>query len=444
MRVALMRKCILSFLACVLTLIISRPALSTTYNYPGTSGAPTDLNGWVGGVDNLLIGSNLQVALPFLHNPVNVLTGTYTGCTAGVGSGCVKGTGRTGTDGTWSSGTTFTSASGSFTSGDTGKSIWIVERNLDALGVTYTGTVIFVNPTTLTLSSTPSFSGAISNAYWVLGVDDGPNLLNAIGLGDVLIPAGTYVTATQVRLTTNYHNIQCQDGAILINPQHTNSPGNSIFAFLPSNYSSIIGCNLQGTNVPPNGSTSPGYDINTEFNFLVSIGNSSIGDLIQGNHFAYGWANSELILNSSTTTAVNQNVIINNFFEQCGHYGTAITEGNNNVFEYNRVVDCDTGSEANSGDPTNGSLNTGNIYRYNQFVCVNGDRGTSGQGCMYLSGGNASGVNYGGNQVLNNSLSGCGSVTCSGGSSGVHILQANAPGPAVYTNNQCGSGCSVH
>src|ERR1700687_91717 len=155
-----MKRFLLLFVACALALAQSGPALSTSYNFPGSNGAPTDLNGWMGGVTNFLLGTNLQVALLFLHNPVNVLTGTYTGCTAGVGSGCVKGTGRTGTDGTWSSGTTFTSASGSFTSGDTGKSIWIVERNLDALGVTYTGTVIFVNPTTLTLSSTPSFSGA--------------------------------------------------------------------------------------------------------------------------------------------------------------------------------------------------------------------------------------------------------------------------------------------
>jgi hypothetical protein len=433
-----MKRYLLLFL-CMLALAISPwRANSTTYNFAAGSGAPSDLSGWVGGVDNFLLGSNLQVALPFLHNPVNVLTGTYTGCTSGSGSGCVKGTGRTGTDGTWSSGTTFTSASGNFTSGDTGKSIWIVERNLDTLGVTYVGTVTFSNSTTLTLSSTPGFSGSMTNAYWVLGVDDGPAMLNATAAGDVLIPAGVYVIATQVKLTTNYHNIQCKEGAILINPQHTNSPGNSIFAFQTSSYSSIVGCNLQGTNVPVNGSTKPGYDINTENNFEVFIQAPSVSDMIIGNHFAYGWANSELIINGSSTTGSNNNIVVNNFFEQAGLYGWAITEGDNNICEYNRVVDANSGSEGNAGDPTNGSLNTGNITAYNQFLCVNGAGNSAGAGSMYVTGGNAAGVNYGGNQLPDNSISGCAS------GSGIWLWESNGAGQAVYTNNQCGTGCSVH
>src|ERR1700730_11341090 len=106
-----MKRFLLLFVACALALAQSGPALSTTYNFPGSNGAPTDLNGWIGGVTHLLLGTNLQVALVFFHNPVNVLTGTYTGCTAGSGSGCVKGNARTGTEGTWSSGNTFTAGS---------------------------------------------------------------------------------------------------------------------------------------------------------------------------------------------------------------------------------------------------------------------------------------------------------------------------------------------
>jgi hypothetical protein len=432
-----MRRRLFSFPVCALVLALSsRAGLTTTYNFAAGSGAPSDLNGWVGGVDNFLLGSNLQVALPFLHNPVNVLTGTYTGCTSGSGSGCVKGTGRTGTDGSWSSGTTFTSASGNFTSSDSGKSIWIVERNLDTLGVTYVGTVTFSNSTTLTLSSTPGFSGSMTNAYWVLGIDDGPAMLNATVAGYVLIPAGVYVIATQVKLTTNFHNIQCKSGATLINPQHTNSPGNSIFAFQTSSYSSLVGCNLQGTNVPVNGSTKPGYDINTENNFEVFVQSPSTGDMFIGNHFAYGWASSELIINGTSSTGANNHILVNNFFEQAGLYGWAITEGNNNIAEFNRVVDANSGSEGNSGDPTNGSLNTGNITAYNQFLCVNGAGATSGAGSMYVTGGAAAGINYGGNQVFNNVIAVC------SGLSGIWLYQDGSP--ATYTNNQCSTGCSVH
>jgi hypothetical protein len=439
-----MKRFLLLFVACALALAQSGPALSTSYNFPGSNGAPTDLNGWMGGVTNFLLGTNLQVALLFLHNPVNVLTGTYTGCTAGSGSGCVKGNARTGTDGTWSSGNTFTAASLNATSADTGKSIWITERNLDTIGTQFSGTVTFVNSTTLTLSATPSFSGSMTNAYWVLGVDDGTNLTNAIASGDIFIPAGTYLTQNSINITTNYHNIQCADNAILITPHH-GSGGSAVFSLTGASYNSIIGCNIQGSNVPIDGSTAPGYDINNEFDIPVYIKSGSNNNFFAGNHFAYSWGNSEFLLTCGTAcSGGNSNTIVNNWFEQGGHYCWSISEGNNNIFEYNKMVDCDSGSEGNPGDPTNGSLNTGNIFAYNKLLCVNGDRGTSGQGCMYLTGGNAAGVNYGGNQVFNNQLSGCGSLTCSGGSSGIRILEANAPGPAIYTNNQCGSGCSVH
>jgi hypothetical protein len=436
-----MKRFLLLFVACALALAQSGPALSTTYNFTGSNGAPTDLNGWIGGVTSFLLGTSLQVALPFLQNPVNVLTGTYSGCTAGSGSGCVKGNGRTGTDGIWSSGTTFTSASGNFTSGDTGHSIWIVERNLDTLGKTYTGTVTFSNSTTLTLSSAPSFSGSMTNAYWVLGVNDAPNMANAVAAGDVFIPSGNYVFGSGVTLTTNYHNIQCADGAVLIDPNHGSS-GSAILD-LRSSHNSFIGCTWEGTNVPPSGSAQTGYDIGIEFDNLVYIKNAATGNLFAGNTFLYTWGNSEVLFTGNTSSSGgNNNTFVNNTFDKCAHYAVSVSEGNNNVFMYNRVVDCDFGGEGNPGDSA--SVNTGNVYAYNKHLCVNGESATSGQGCMYLTGGNAAGVNYGGNQVFNNQLSGCGSLSCSGGSSGIHILEANAPGPAVYTNNQCGSGCSVH
>jgi hypothetical protein len=436
-----MRRYLVPLLVFALGLGLPNAALSTTYNFAAGTGAPSDLSGWVGGTDNLLIGSNLQLALPFLHNPVNVLTGTYSGCTAGSGSGCAKGTGRTGADGTWSSGTTFTSASGNFTSGDTGKFIRIVERNLDTLGVTYAGTVTFVSSTTLTLSSTPSFSGSMTNAYWVLGVDDGGALANAISSGDIFIPAGTYVIKTGIRVTSSYHNIQCADNAVLIDPAHGTAPQDTtLLQFIGSGYNSVVGCTFQGTNVPVNSSTPPGYDAVAEFNYLLLIGFSNAGgNLILGNHFAYGWANSELQTAGSTSTASNNTEIVNNFFEQCGHYAYAATESNNNTFAFNRVVDCNLGGEGNSGDPAGGSLNAGNIYEYNKLLCVNG-AGYNAQGCMFLTGGNAAGINYGGDQVLNNWLTGCGSLSCGG----IHLNESNVNGPALYTNNQCGSGCSVH
>jgi hypothetical protein len=285
-------KTILLALTFLLMLVFSRPVLSTTYNFTGGGGGgggPTTLNGWVGAVINFMFGSNLQVALPFLHNPVNVLTGTYSGCAAGSGSGCVKGNGRTGTDGTWSSGTTFTAASGSFTSGDTGHTIWITERNLDTIGTQFSGTVTFVNSTTLTLSSTPGFSGSMTNADWVLGVDDGTNLLNASNSGDLIIPAGTYITGTSIKFTSDHHNIQCEDGAILLDPWHANSPHDIQAVQFNSNYNSIVGCTFQGTNVPIDSSHAAGYDANAEFNYLLFIGFSKNGNLVEGNHFSYGW-----------------------------------------------------------------------------------------------------------------------------------------------------------
>jgi hypothetical protein len=113
---------------------------------------------------------------------------------------------------------------------------------------------------------------------------------------------------------------------------------------------------------------------------------------------------------------------------------------------YNLCKDANCGSEGNSGDTA--ATESNNLYAYNKAICVVGPGNNNNslqEGCQYFTGGDAAGVNYGGNQVFGNSLSGCASRTCSSiSNAGIQLRESAGGVGAVYTNNQCGSGCAVH
>jgi hypothetical protein len=214
-----------------------------------------------------------------------------------------------------------------------------------------------------------------------------------------------------------------------------------------SSYNSIIGCNLWGTNIPIDSSHAPGYDPGPEFNYLLFVGYSQNGNLIEGCHFSYGWANSELTFaGASTSSGSSNNRVINNIFDHAGLYGFSVTEGDHNIFMYNTCLDANCGVEGNSGDTA--ATENANLLAYNKAICVvgagNNNNGLQ-EGCQYFTGGDAAGVDYRGNQVFNNTLSGCASRTCSSiANAGIQLRETNGSGPANYVNNACGSGCAVH
>jgi hypothetical protein len=252
--------------------------------------------------------------------------------------------------------------------------------------------------------------------------DDTAAFQTAINAGDILIPSGTYAIYGSIKVPDN-RNIQCQPGAILLNPSHTG--GNEIFWWQGTENGSLVGCTLEGTNT----TSPPGYDATREFNFLVLISavNGRGGNVIvKNNTFKNGWGNSELQLYGNDDTGPVHNVVVfNNEFDNCGYYGVAVVSAAYSYIAQNRAVDCSIGQEPDDL----GQTLRGNIFTGNHLKKVNGTGYTKVP--MFLTGGQVLTFDFSQNQVSNN--------VCDG----ANLNQTTAGPKAVYTNNQCINGCRV-
>ena len=285
--------------------------------------------------------------------------------------------------------------------------------------------------------------GAVFGGHSVHGdgaSDDTAALQAAVNAGDVVIAPATYAIAGSIDVPS-YRNIQCEQGAVLLNPLHTNTPQNRMLQFgwtVPAHHDSLLGCTLAGTN-----STPPSYDINIESNWLLAVGNGSASDvLIMGNTFRNSWGDSLTTYapNSSTTSGPTNVAIIANDFENCGTAGVHINGGQQIHVAFNRFVDCNLNPEV---DP--GTFQYINSYIHHNYLKMVYNGGAEHPCCgqpaygepVNISGGGAVGNYYAANYVWNNVLDNGATLYCSPNNSG------GCPGNnANYLNNICINGAS--
>ena len=372
---------------------------------------------------------------------------------AWAGNANLRGTGvwnGTAGDGSWTStdsgcgtaGRCFRSNSGAFTAGDIGKTLTVagIDGTIPAGTFSrgfypFTTTVASVQSATLlTMAGTPGGTSATGEPWW-LGTDNTSSLQTRInGAGDTQIPAGQYLINGQINVPS-FKNIQCQDGATLVNV-HLGRTGGAAggantFQWKVASHGSLSNCTIEGTDLPGiNGLTSPGYDENNEWDFavLATAGAGSTNDLIiSGNVFKYVWGNSTIQSYTFDGTNISDHIeIVDNYFSDCGIYSCLDDSGSDFVCKFNYVQDCSTGVE--SDNLTQATIQRGEIA-YNTLNQVHGQGARAGT--PLLTGGAAiSGANYGGVNVYNN--------LCQNGV----FIQNTGPRTtgAVYTNN---TGCPI-
>jgi len=355
-------------------------------------------------------------------------------------------------DGSWTStdsscgtaGRCFSSASGAFTAGDVGKTLTVAGINGTIPAGTFSrGTYPFTTTvasvqsgTLLTMAATPAGTSQTGEPWW-LGTDNTSSLQTRVsGAGDTQIPAGLYLINGQINVPS-FKNIQCQDGAVLVNV-HLGRGGSAAFGantfqWKLTNHGSLSNCTLEGTDLPGiNGLTSPGYDETNEWDFavLATGGAGTTNDIIiSGNTFRYFWGNSTVQAYAPDATNITDHLeVVNNIFSDCGIYACLDDASNDFLCKFNSITDCSVGVENDNISPQ-GTILRGEIA-YNVMNQVHGQGARAGT--PLLTGGAAiTGANYGGVTVFNN--------TCQNGV----FIQNTGPrtSGAVYQNN---SGCAIN
>jgi len=118
-------------------------------------------------------------------------------------------------------------------------------------------------------------------------------------------------------------------------------------------------------------------------------------------------------------------VITYNTFSGCGLYGAALTASRNGKITYNRATDCELGVEVDApGQPTGG-----NEIAYNTLDAQYGIHSPADTDkANLLTGGSSTTIDYSGNSVHHNTVSGMTNKNAA-------LIQVGVL-PAVYSNNQ--------
>ncbi len=236
------------------------------------------------------------------------------------------------------------------------------------------------------------------------GVNNSANAFqNAIKVGDLDVPAGTFRIDSAVQVPSN-RNIRCEPGAAL---KYTTTGDIAMFQWNGTVGGSVFNCHFQGSYYNAQGKPGPASSAFQEFLFIQSIGGVGGGLTIANNDFngIGGWiAAIQLYANDANQPGPQNNLITHNTFEHCGAYAVQITSGKNNTVSYNTLTDCNGFIEA---DDT-GQENTGNVIDHNTLTYVYGVAQWN-PGPAYLAltcGASPQGFNYGGNTCSNNTVIG--------------------------------------
>jgi len=421
----------------------------------------------IGGADSLFTAILTQTSTTPTPPPagLNLLTGSYSGCTNGVGSGCAKGDYRSGSDATVSTNSsTLTTPTGNFTSADVGKRGVAVDWSAPNFtggtcsvpgqssgygcyaGVSCPFTVSTVNSSTsinVTLGSGCGGSGigfnSSANAYWAVYTND------TMALGNALAAATT--AGQPLYVPANYKGgiassadlfsgvmLQCASGAIFYNPNLTTT-GTSIMRFLGGSNYTITGCTFSGTE-PTSGAWA---DLRRQVDMSVVVEGGATNVSINNSTFKNFWG---ITLDFSSATNA---VVSNNTFQNCGQgEGVQFAEtGGTSSASNNTFVDCNWDSE--DGAPEAPSVDSYQTIQSNTLIAVNGTGyyrtqtalGLDSQGSVFLACGSAcSGGTCNSNQYTG--------VTCSGDTvSGTNsVIQTSNQHGATVTGNTCNGGCS--
>ena len=406
-------------------------------------------------------------------NALNLLSGSYSGCTNGVGAGCAKGDYRANADATVSTASsTLTTPTGNFTSADVGKHGVAVQwsgaspysgGSCNAWpgwgcwnGVSCEFTVASVNSATsinVTRGSGCGSSGigftASANAYWALYTDDTTALSNAIAAaqsaGKSLYVPANYVGG--IGGSPNFYsgfNLQCANGGTFYNPHL--SPGNAntwIMRILGGSGYTITGCTFSGTE-PTNAAW---QDVDRKFDLAVAIEGGASNVSFTHNTVKNFWGTYEVATSRASNVTIDTNLLQN-----CAYYGVQLAEtaGSSSVTN-NTFTDCNYGSEDGGTQPTgidqyqqiqSNTLqvgpNGGTGYNKTQTALSLGTQGSVlaeiGKAC---SGVCTNTSQYTGVTFTGNTVSGAGSV--------IYGPPSTTPtnGASVY-GNTCINGCSYH
>ena len=300
---------------------------------------------------------------------LNLLSGSYSGCTNGVGSGCAKGDYRSGSDATVStSSSTLTTPTGAFTSADVGKHgvtvDWAggvpISHNSTTCtaqagwgcwnGVSCEFTVASVNSSSsinVTRGSGCGSSGigftASATAYWALYTDDSTALSNAaIAAHNAAVPL--YVPTNYqggIGGSPSFYNgftLECASGATFYNPHLSpNNAYSGIMIILGGSGYTITNCTFSGTE-PTNAAW---MDVDREYDLGIAIEGGASNVSFTNNVVQNFWGTYSV----GTSKATNV-VITGNTFKNCEYYGVQLGEtGGTSSVTNNTFIDCDYGSE---------------------------------------------------------------------------------------------------
>jgi hypothetical protein len=399
-----------------------------------------------------------------------LLSGSYSGCTNGVGSGCAKGDYRSGSDATVSTASsTLTTPTGAFTSADVGKYGVAVQWNGASPytctsnyagwgcwnGVSCEFTVASVNSSSsinVTRGSGCGSSGigfsASANAYWALYTDDSTAFSNAATAAHnagvpLYVPANYQGGIGGSPKFYSGFTLQCASRATFYNPHL--SPNNAytlIMVILGGSDYTITGCTFSGTEP----TDAAWQDVNRNFDLGIAIEGGATNVSFTGNTFKNFWGTYELGTSLATNVTIN-----NNLFQNCAYYGVQLAEtGGSSSVTNNTFTDCSYGSEDAGGSGSTGVDKYQQIKSNTLQVGPNGGTGFNktqvdlnapNEGSVFMAcgkacdGGCSNTSQYTGVTCSSNTVSGAGSVIY--GPPGSTFLNG-----ATETGNTCINGCS--
>ena len=268
--------------------------------------------------------------------------------------------------------------------------------------------------------------------------DDTAAFQKAINASDVLVPGGTCVINGTITVKLSNRHIQCQGTVLKRNTGYNNQ------MFVIGDYNnyyhddSIVDCNFVGANT-----AAPQYYNNDARHWDIPIETAGpvSNFFLAGNSFKQFFGQSMFQTYASTNGGSGDKIMYNTF-ASCGYYGPVFVAHTNGYIGHNTLTDCAMGVENDNTTQQTGN----NVLEYNTIGVVYGygapDMSSSGM----ITGGVAASADYSTNIVRNNTVSGKSNAQgFRGANIPSRIIMGRSWGvkAAQYSNNTCGTGCSV-
>jgi hypothetical protein len=268
--------------------------------------------------------------------------------------------------------------------------------------------------------------------------DDTAAFQRALNASDVSVPAGTCVINGTITVKQNYRRLQCQGTTL----KRTTGWNHGMFVYGDwSNYyhdNSIVGCNFVGAN-----NAAPQYYNNDARHWDIPI--ETTGPVsnfyLAGNSFKQFFGQSMFQTYGSTDGGSGDRIEYNTF-ASCGYYGPVFDAHYNGYIGNNTLTDCAIGVENDNSTQRTG----GNVIESNKISVTYGYGAPDMDSSAMITGGVAGNADYSTNIVRNNTISGTSNAQ---GFKGANIPSRVIIGknwgakPAQYSNNTCGTGCTI-